>query len=74
MTTFDIITWLLNLGALIGVILNIRHHRACFYLWFITNAGWCIVDYHKGIYAQAALFFVYWLLSIWGIFAWRSRR
>ncbi|MFA5132927.1 MAG: nicotinamide mononucleotide transporter [Candidatus Paceibacterota bacterium] len=73
MTTFDLITWGLNLGALIGVILNIKHRRECFYFWFVTNAGWCIVDYYKGIYAQAALFFVYWLLAIWGIFAWRSK-
>lgn len=67
-------TWLLTVLSLIGVILNIRKNRACFYLWAGTNATWAIVDYQAGLFAQAALFGIYFILAIWGIWEWRHKK
>jgi nicotinamide riboside transporter PnuC len=65
-------TWLLTGLSLIGVILNIRKLRACFYIWLFTNAAWMIVDFHKGLPAQGCLFAIYVILAIWGIVAWKK--
>jgi len=72
--TFILTTTTLSILALIGVVLNIKKHRACFYIWSVTNFGWFIVDIYKEIYAQAGLFFVYFLLALWGIYAWRPKQ
>ena len=72
MTVFLLITILLTVASLIGVVLNIKKRRECFYIWAVTNAAWTFVDYHQGVPAQAVLFFVYFLLSVWGIWAWRK--
>lgn len=67
-------TWLLTIASLIGVVMNIRLDRRCFYIWTVTNACWCLVDYHKGLYAQAALFAVYFLLAVYGVYEWEKRK
>lgn len=66
-------TWLLAALSFIGVILNIKRHRSCFYVWAVTNLAWTIIDYQAEIYAQAALCFVYFLLALWGILEWRKK-
>jgi len=66
-------TWLVTALSLVGVILNIRHDRRCFYLWTGTNVAWAVVDFHRGLYAQAALFAVYFVLAIWGVIAWKRK-
>ena len=65
--------WLLASISLLGVVLNIKRQRACFYIWAFTNATWTIVDLSHGIYAQAALQAVYVVLAIWGIVAWKNK-
>jgi len=67
-----IFTWMLMIAALVGVILNIKKIRACFFIWAVTNFLWMMVDFYKQIYAQSALFFIYFLLAIWGIRAWEK--
>lgn len=66
-----VITWTLTALSLLGVILNIKKRRECFYIWVFTNAGWAIVGFHAGIPAQGALFSVYFALAIWGIYQWK---
>lgn len=70
--TFEILTSLLTVLSIIGVILNIRKMRICFYIWAFTNASWMVIDFYKEVYAQSALFFVYFVLAIWGIYKWRK--
>lgn len=67
----QVFTWLLTTLSLIGVVMNIRKQRGCFYLWAVTNICWCVVDYQKGLIAQATLFGIYFLLAIWGIREWK---
>lgn len=63
-------TWALTVLSLIGVVANIYKRRWCFYVWALTNAAWAIIDYQAGIYAQSALFTVYFGLAVWGAWKW----
>jgi len=65
--------WVLTGISLIGVVLNIYKNSLCFYLWAFSNALWCIVDYQYGLYAQSALFLIYFFLAIWGVLKWRQK-
>ena len=69
---FTIFTALLTVLALVGVILNIKRKRACFYIWLFTNASWAVVDFYKGIPAQGLLFTAYTALAVWGIIEWKE--
>lgn len=63
--------WLLTGLSLVGVILNIKKKRSCFVVWGFTNAAWAMIDLYVGLYAQAALFAIYFLLAIWGFMVWK---
>jgi nicotinamide riboside transporter PnuC len=65
-------TWLITIISLVGVVLNIKKQRASFALWLVTNGFWCIYDYSLGAYAQSALFFIYFLLAVWGLWEWKK--
>lgn len=70
MTAF---TWIIAAISMVGVVLNIHQDRRSFYLWTVTNSSWMVVDFYKGLHAQAAMFLVYLVLSIWGIFKWKKK-
>lgn len=70
MTAF---TWVLTVLSLVGVVLNTHQDRRCFYIWIVTNTSWAVVDFYKGIYAQAFMFVLYLFLSIWGLYKWRHK-
>ncbi|MBI4584567.1 MAG: nicotinamide mononucleotide transporter [Planctomycetes bacterium] len=70
----SVLYWVTATAALIGVWLNIHRHLACFFIWAGTNAVWAAVDYRHGIYGQAGLQAVYFLLSLYGIWKWRRRK
>lgn len=70
---FTLLTVFLTFGALVGVILNIKKKKACFYIWLFTNTAWAVVDFYKGIPAQGVLFSVYAVLAIWGILEWKEK-
>lgn len=63
--------WLLTILSLVGVVLNIKRKRSCFIIWGVTNAAWAAVDLYVGLYAQSALFAVYFVLAIWGFMVWK---
>ena len=68
---FTIFTCILTALALLGVILNIKKDHRCFYIWFVTNFSWAVVDFYRNIPAQGFLFSVYTLLAVYGIYEWR---
>ncbi len=70
MDLMDATTWVLAILSLAGVWLNIKKDKKCFYLWIIANFGWIAIDIKADLYAQAALFGVYTVLSVYGIYAW----
>ena len=69
---FEVMKWSLAALSIVGVVLNIRRRRECFVVWCATNAAWTAVDVIHGVWAQAALQFVYFLLAIWGLMEWKK--
>ena len=63
--------WLVTAVSIVGVILNIYRVRACFWIWIMTNAVWCVYDCWLGAWPQAALFAVYFVLAVWGLLVWK---
>ncbi len=68
----DHLMWIVTAASLVGVVANIKKKTWCFGIWFGTNSIWMIYDYSLGAYAQSALFAVYVILAIWGIYEWRK--
>jgi len=66
--------WLTSIAALVGVWLNIKKHVSCFYIWAVTNVIWTYADFSHGIYSQATLQAVYFMLAIYGIHKWKNRK
>lgn len=64
------ITWALTLLSMIGVVLNARKKVSGFWFWAVANAGWVAVNYRQGLWAQALLFGFYFMVSLYGIWAW----
>jgi nicotinamide riboside transporter PnuC len=64
-------TWTLTALSMIGVILNARKRVSGFWFWAVANAGWVIVNYWQGLWAQAVLFGFYLLACLYGIWVWR---
>ena len=62
--------WLLTALSLTGIVLNIYKRPVCFAIWSVTNVGWMWYDWRIGAYEQAALFAVYLVLSLWGLWKW----
>jgi len=74
MTLLTAITIPLTIASLVGVVLNIHKNHFCFWVWMATNFTWAVVDFWQGIYAQALLFFIYFLLAIYGLLEWRKNK
>lgn len=66
--------WPLVALSLLGVVLNIKHRRECFYIWAFTNASWTAIDWRHGLPSQALLQLTYFGLAIWGIVEWNRKR
>lgn len=67
----EIIHWILAVISIIGVILNIKRKPSGFIFYSVSNIGWVIINIQYKIYAQAFLFCVFTILSIWGWFSWK---
>ena len=68
------LSWISTVLSVIGVVLNIRKKRSCFYFWTVANLIWIYVSLKQKIYAQTFLFLVYLALSIWGFFVWKKEQ
>ncbi len=69
-----ILTWSLTALSIVGAVLNIKKKRSGFAVYTIANVGWVIVDIYHGIYAQAALFVIFTVLSSWGWIEWGRKK
>ncbi len=70
----DWLLWGLTILSLIGTVMNVRKMRCCFYIWAFTNAIWTVHNYSVKEFQQASLFFIYFILALWGIYEWRARK
>ena len=64
-------TWIVTLFALAGVILNIKKDKKCFIIWSFTNLFWCVHNFRISEYALSALFAVYFVLAVAGLWRWK---
>lgn len=63
-------TWAITIASIIGTIANIYKKSWCFIIWLFTNFTWMVVDLKAGLYAQAFLFAIYFMLAVWGLWQW----
>lgn len=62
--------WAVVVFSIIGVVLNIYKIRWCFVIWGVTNFSWMIIDFYHGVYSQAFLFMIYFILALYGLYQW----
>lgn len=70
---WTILSWVMSAIALFGTILNAERNIYGFLFWLVSNLYMTIRFAYIGEYAQATLFFIYFLLAIRGIAAWRKK-
>jgi len=63
-------TWIIAILALVGTYLNVKRNKYGFALWMLTNLYFSILNMRLGSYPQSALFFVYFMLAVYGFFSW----
>lgn len=66
--------WTLTVLSIVGTLYNLQKRAAGWIIWTISNIGWIISFTIKGLLAEATLFSVYLVLSIYGIFKWWQPR
>ena len=62
--------WIIAIMSLTGVVLNIYKRKECFIIWGFTNFAWFLWDLYIESYAQSFLFFIYFILAIFGLYKW----
>jgi hypothetical protein len=70
LTNLDILYWIITGLALIGVVLNIKKDKKCFYIWSATNALFAFETFVYGAWNMTILFSIYFILAIVGIMQW----
>jgi len=58
--------------AVIGVLLNNRKNRNCFYVWFISNSILIYVHLNVNLYSLVIRNIVFLLLAVEGWYKWRK--
>lgn len=64
----------LTVLSLVGVWLNVKKRKECFYIWSVTNAVWAVVDFRAGLWEQGSLFAVYFIMAVWGVIEWTKKK
>ena len=64
--------WLVPIN-LLGIYFNIRKLRACFLIWVPSNFIFSFYSWHRDNYSMVALQSCYFLMNIWGLYAWRKQ-
>ena len=65
--------WLLTGLSLAGTWFNIQKRLAGWLIWSVANAGWVAAFASRKLWAEATLFSIYLILSIYGYFKWRRQ-
>jgi len=63
--------WILTIFSLAGTWYNIQKKLVSWIIWSIANAGWVVSFAAKHMWAEATLFFIYLILSVYGFFKWK---
>ena len=68
----QILSWVFAVIAIVGAVLNARQSIKGFYLWLVSNTGFIVINFLIGMPAQATLFIVYNIITVYGIYQWRK--
>lgn len=68
-----VLTWICSIISLLGTILNSNMNKYGNFIWIFTNMFWLIYDFSIGAYAQSLLYFIYFLLAIYGFIKWSMK-
>lgn len=68
-----VFTWIFSIISLLGTILNSNMNKYGNFIWIFTNMFWLIYDFSIGAYAQSLLYFIYFLLAIYGFIKWSMK-
>jgi nicotinamide riboside transporter PnuC len=71
---FFMFEWILTDLSILGTVYNLQKRVAGWIIWSISNIGWIVSFSTKGMMAEAFLFCVYLVLSVYGIFKWWTPR
>ena len=63
-------SWIITVASIIGGAANSCKKRWGFAIWMVTNAFWFTYDVYHGLYSQAALYVVYFILAVVGFIRW----
>jgi nicotinamide riboside transporter PnuC len=69
-----LISWILTTLSVIGAIRNAQGKIDGFYIWVVSNVGWVVYDIVTNQPAQIALFSVYTLITLYGIYKWSKKK
>ena len=67
----DIFYWAVTSLAIVGVVLNIKQDKRCFYIWSGTNLAFAVETFIYGAWNMTFLFSIYFVLALWGLYTWR---
>ena len=70
MTSNKYFTSILLVLSVVGMMLNANQMVEGFVFWLVANAGWVIYNFKHRFYAQGILFIIYFVMCIYGLFAW----
>lgn len=70
---WTVLSWIMSAIALAGTLMNAERNKWGFAFWLVSNLYMSIRFFVIGEFAQSALFFVYFLLAIRGIFSWTKK-
>lgn len=70
----DEFMWLFVALSLLGNYFVIKKNVHGFSIWIVTNIAWVIYDAYKGIYSQSALFLIYTVFALYGVYEWKYKR
>lgn len=65
--------WIIFIVALTGAVLNVKSIRWCFPLWMVSNGSWLIINLRGSDWPQAACYGIFFIVSIYGWFAWGKK-
>jgi hypothetical protein len=70
-TMSDWYMWPVVAASILGTVTNIHHRRWCFAVWVVTNGLWVLyLGPGKSAWPAAALQFIYFCLSLYGVAQW----
>ncbi len=67
-------TWLVTIASIAGTAANACKKRWGFLVWMLTNIFWVIYDVRYGLYAQAFLYVVNFVLAVTGFILWGKQK